>query len=350
MEEALLRRAEYLLRQEFGPRWKEIVQTLGTEELTHCVGKDLTSFMAFPRRKEGGKNSWRGNCSPEVVRKVISFVLESLPDRKRKDFLILDPMCGSGTSGDVAAQMGLHAVQYDLNPNLKHGKGGWNALRDEVEDSADLVFLHPPYHSIIRYSGEVWGKPHPDDLSRCESYQEFIEKLNNVIKKLFLSLRKGGFLAVLVGDIRQRGEFHSIADDMMTIGTMKSWIVKGQFNCMSSSKSYASSKPFIPITTEQLLLFQKESGIMVPFTYRKKGVFRVLEQDSKVLTWFVLICTVMEEQGGSASFQELYESLENHPKAEGKRFFRDRIRGCIYEHSDSFWKDKDGRYHLSYAA
>lgn len=348
MESMLLKRAEELLRQEFGSRWKEIAQTLGTEELTHCVGKDLTSFMAFPNREEGGENSWRGNCSPEVVRKIVSFVCQSLPERKKEDFLLLDPMCGSGTSKDVAEQMGLAAVQYDLNPSLKNGKGGWNALRDEVEDSADLVFLHPPYHSIIRYSGEVWGKPHPDDLSRCESYQDFIDKLNYVIKKLFLSLRKGGFLAVLVGDIRQRGEFHSIADDMMTIGTLKSWIVKGQFHCMSSSRSYASGKPFIPITTEQLLLFQKENGIMIPFSYRKKGIFRVLEQNSEALTWFALICAVMEDQGGSATFQELYESLANHPKAIGKRFYRDRIRGCIYEHKSSFWKDGTGRYYLSY--
>lgn len=348
MESALLKRAEYLLEKEFGSRWKEIVQTLGTEELTHCVGKDLTSFMAFPNREEGGKNTWRGNCSPEVVRKIISFVRQSLPERKKEDFLLLDPMCGSGTSGDVAEKMGIQFVQYDLNPNLKNGKGGWNALRDDVEDRADLVFLHPPYHSIIRYSGDVWGKPHPDDLSRCENYQDFIDKLNYVIRKMFLSLRKGGFLAVLVGDIRQKGEFHSIADDMMTIGTMKSWIVKGQFNCMSSRRNYAGGKPFIPITTEQLVLFQKENGVMIPFSYRKDGVFHVLEQDSKALTWFALICTVMEEQGGNATFQELYETLEDHPKAKGKRFFRDRIRACIYEHGSSFWKDEKGRYYLVY--
>ena len=41
-------------------------------------------------------------------------------------------------------------MQYDLNPELPCGLGGWNALKDDVEDSADLVFLHPPYHSIMR--------------------------------------------------------------------------------------------------------------------------------------------------------------------------------------------------------
>ena len=96
----------------------------------------------------------------------------------------------------------------------------------------------------------MWGKPHADDLSRCENYEDFIEKLNLVIKKMFFSLRSGGALALLVGDIRQKGEFHSIANDVMTMGTMKSWIVKAQFGCSSSGQSYHSRHPFIPIVTE----------------------------------------------------------------------------------------------------
>ena len=54
MQESDLQRASKILRTEFGSDWKQIVQTLGTRELTHCVGQDLTSFMAFPERAEGG--------------------------------------------------------------------------------------------------------------------------------------------------------------------------------------------------------------------------------------------------------------------------------------------------------
>ena len=61
-----------------------------------------------------------------------------------------------------------------------------------MEDSADLVFFHPPYHNIIQYSGNMWGKPHPDDLSRCEDYNDFLEKLNLCIRKLYMALRKDG--------------------------------------------------------------------------------------------------------------------------------------------------------------
>lgn len=207
MYEKELERAARLLENEFGANWKKIIQTLGVWDLTHCAGRNLTSFMAYPERGNGGNNHWRGNCSPEIVRQIIRYVRECQTHRRREDFLLLDPMCGSGTSGDVASNLGIQCVQYDLNPELTCGVGGWNALKDDVKDSADLIFLHPPYHSIIRYSGNMWGKPHADDLSRCENYEDFIEKLNLVIKKMFFSLRSGGALALLVGDIRKRANF-----------------------------------------------------------------------------------------------------------------------------------------------
>ena len=49
-------RAVQILEKEFGPRWKQIVQELGTIELRQRVGKELTSFMAFPERGSGGNN------------------------------------------------------------------------------------------------------------------------------------------------------------------------------------------------------------------------------------------------------------------------------------------------------
>lgn len=49
--------AENLLKKEFGENWREIVQYLGTKDLTNCVVRNLTAFMAFPERKQGGTMS-----------------------------------------------------------------------------------------------------------------------------------------------------------------------------------------------------------------------------------------------------------------------------------------------------
>lgn len=66
-------------------------------------------------------------------------------------------MSGSGTSKAAADQYQVRALLYDLNPAPAVGTGNWNTLKDEVNDSADLIFFHPPYHSIIQYSGNMWG-------------------------------------------------------------------------------------------------------------------------------------------------------------------------------------------------
>ena len=91
----------------------------------------------------------------------------------------------------------------------------------------------------------MWGSPHPDDLSRCENYQDFLEKLNYCIRKFFFALRKDGRLAVLVGDIRKDGHFYSMQNDLMRMGDFESFLVKGQFNCVSDNRRY--KKPFIPV-------------------------------------------------------------------------------------------------------
>lgn len=345
-----MEQAKAILQNQFGDDWLNIVQTLGTDNLTHRVGKDLTSFVAYPDRGKGGNSQWRGNCSPKIVADVLKYVLETKQyyGKDISQFTLLDPMSGSGTSKVAADHYGVRSVLYDLNPNAPEGKGNWDALKDDVEDSSDLIFFHPPYHDIIKYSGSVWGnRPNPDDLSQCSSYEEFIEKLNFVIKKLFLSLRKDGRLAVLVGDIRTKGKFYSIADDMMKIGDIESFIVKGQFNCVSDTRHY--KKPFIPIVTEYLWLFHKQDVFMIPFAYTRCSVFNALENDANSLTWNHLVRMAIEYSDGTASLSQLYNLLQNHPKTKNNSNWKERIRATIYEHPSEYKKCGEGIYSLQYS-
>jgi hypothetical protein len=41
-----------------------------------------------------------------------------------------------------------------------------------------LVLSHSSYHDIVAHSGQMWGKiGHQDDLARCASQNEFLDKL-----------------------------------------------------------------------------------------------------------------------------------------------------------------------------
>jgi hypothetical protein len=345
-----IQKAMQLLQNEFGTNWETVMKMAGTQDLRTRVGKKLTSFMSFPQRGEGGDSKWRGNCSPEVIKAAAEYVLSWRKHYgySNKHFTLLDPMSGSGTSKPVGDSLGIETILYDLNPNPIFGKGNWNALKDDVEHSADLIFLHTPYHNIIQYSGNMWGKPNPDDLSRCENYKDFIEKLNFVIKKLYMALRKNGRLAVLVGDCKSKGQFMPIQSDMMKIGNYESFIVKAQHNCVSDTKTY--NTPFIPIVTEYLLMFQKTDIFMVPFSKTIKSTVDIRSIDDPTLTWNHLIRMLCEYNGGKAKLQDLYTELENHPKAKKNKNWKERIRATIYERKDQYISLGSGEYELSYMA
>lgn len=348
MNELALRRAAQILEAEFGPDWQIIAGMLGTEGLRKRVGKELTSFMAYPERGIGGSNQWRGNCSPEVIAAVLRYVLDckGYEGKDTSQFTLLDPMSGSGTAKTAADRHHVRSLLYDLNPAPAVGKGNWNALKDDVEDSADLIFFHPPYHDIIKYSGNMWGSPHPDDLSRCENYQEFLEKLNFCIRKFFLALRKDGRLAVLVGDIRSNGHFYSMQHDLMRMGDFESFLVKAQFNCASDNRRY--KKPFIPVVTEYMLMLKKADALMIPFSCRQEGWFSVKDTDITALTWHHLIRMTMENLGGTAVLSDLYELLKNHPKAAKNPHYQERIRATLYEHREQYLCVSRGCFRLNY--
>lgn len=66
-----------------------------------------------------------------------------------------DPMVGGGTSVEVAHEMGIEAHGLDLH-------SGFNILKQRIIEAvgkpSDLVLSHPPYHNIVVYSVEVWGR------------------------------------------------------------------------------------------------------------------------------------------------------------------------------------------------
>ena len=63
-----------------------------------------TTVLSYPQRGVGGDPKWRGNHSPLLSHDLFLWL---------KPQQILDPMCGSGTTGDVAKDMGIACWQND---------------------------------------------------------------------------------------------------------------------------------------------------------------------------------------------------------------------------------------------
>ncbi len=113
----------------------------------------------------------------------------------KENDLVVDPMCGSGTSYDVATELNRKVKCFDLN-----------IVRDEVkkadarklplqENIADFVFIDSPYSDNIKYSDNenCIGK------ISCEK-DEFFDELEKVAVEIKRILKKGKVVAWLIGD------------------------------------------------------------------------------------------------------------------------------------------------------
>ena len=84
-----------------------------------------------------------------------SYIIWNLLQRytKPKD-LVIDPCAGSGTTLDVARDLGRRALGYDLSPTRKD-IFRVDARKLPLEDEkADFVFIDPPYSTHIEYSND----------------------------------------------------------------------------------------------------------------------------------------------------------------------------------------------------
>lgn len=291
----------------------------------------LTTVMNFPDRGPYGDSSYRGNCSGYVQKALF----EHFEPKK-----VFDPFTGGGTSIDVCKELMIDHLCLDLNPKY----GGFDILSDDIPESNDMVFAHMPYGSIILYSGNVWGdEPHPNDLSRCKSYEEFICKINIAHAKMYNSLRKGGHLVILTGDIRRNGKFYSIIKDMDFYGELQQHLIKLQHNCFSDNIKYNNPK-LIPIVHEHLLIFRKDDHYII-----RGKITKTIDIDSRTrtkLSWFTVVLNAMEKLGGKASLQELYKEIGGHAKTQTNQHWKEKVRQIVQTYKDFHNVDR-GIYELT---
>jgi hypothetical protein len=171
-------------------------------------------------------------------------------------------MVGGGTSVEVAREMRIEAYGLDLH-------SGFNILKQRILDvvgkPSDLVLSHPPYHNIVIYSGNVWRRgPHSDDLSRCASEDEFLDKLTVALKNQRHATRAGGYYGAIIGDVRRGGGYSSYQADLivrMPRKELQAVLIKRQHNVASNSKDYPLRLP--RIMHEYVLLWQRRRTVAV---------------------------------------------------------------------------------------
>ncbi len=287
----------------------------------------MLSVVSYPERGEGGRSSYRGNCSPCLISDLIDqFNVKE----------ICDYMCGSGTTEDVAKQKGIISHCYDLNR-------GFDLMSMDIPERSRFTFWHPPYGDMIIYSGEQYSAegvqqkfgfdPRKADISRIHDWDEFVRAMNYCMMKQFAALEKGGRIAVLMGDMKRKGRLYSMLADIVKPGQLEQIVIKMQHNCVSDRRSYSNTN-FIPIVHEYLMICKKEDNLYIPVRMTMKRDTDI--RDLQCSTWKDVVYEVMRSLGGESSLEDIYREVEGHRKTEANPHWRDKVRQTLQMHPGLF--------------
>lgn len=157
-----------------------------------------TTLWDFPSQQYGNERQGDKNYTGATPSWVIWNLLQRYT--KPKD-LVVDPMAGSGTTLDVARDLGRRALGYDLQPT-RPDIFRCDARRLPLEDEkADFVFIDPPYSTHVKYSGD------PRCIGELDAAEPgYYEAMEAVIADIDRILRPGKYMALYVSDSFRKGK------------------------------------------------------------------------------------------------------------------------------------------------
>ena len=214
------------------------------KEYAHII---TNSLWLFPSRlkEHGHSNDYHGNYIPQIAQQMYERYT-------KKGDVVLDMFFGSGTSGIEAVNMDRKCIGVELKQDLVDSVSekftpkqlvtdvniicSDSTSNDAVEKvkarleimgekNAQFLMLHPPYHDIIKFSDKK------EDLSNCESTEEFYDMFEKVAQNGYDLLEKGRFACLIIGDSYKNSEVQPLGFECMNrmrkIGfKLKSTIVK----------------------------------------------------------------------------------------------------------------------------
>jgi adenine-specific DNA-methyltransferase len=159
----------------------------------------VTTLWEYPSQHYG--EGVQGD--PSYAGATPSFIVWNLLTRyTRPKQLCVDPMAGSGTTLDVARDLGRRALGYDLSPTRKDiFRVDARHLPAELTEKADLVFIDPPYSTHLHYSDD------PRCIGRLSAASpEYYQAMEEVLAEAHRILRPDRVLGLYVSDSFVKGE------------------------------------------------------------------------------------------------------------------------------------------------
>ena len=178
-----------------------------------------TTLWEYPSQHYTSESGEVMQGDKEYVGATPSWVIWQVLTRyTRENDLVVDPMCGSGTTIDVARDLKRRAAAYDLAPT-RHDIVQADARRLPLEDgAADFVFIDPPYSTHVEYSND------PRCIGKLDALKgdgrEYFGAMEQVIGQAHRVLKDRRYMALYVSDSykKPRGSAEQKAGGFSPIG------------------------------------------------------------------------------------------------------------------------------------
>lgn len=163
---------------------------------------EATTLWDFPRQSYGkttkGDNKYPGVTPASIIWNLVWRYTDP-------GDLVVDPMCGSGTTIDVCKEEERKVIGYDIKPTRPDIIQN-DARKIPLPDNyVDLVFIDSPYGDNIRYND------HPDCIGKISSETEaFYDELEKVMTESYRILKNGKVLGWLIGDQWVKSKFTAV--------------------------------------------------------------------------------------------------------------------------------------------
>lgn len=208
------------------------------------------SLWQIPERDRSGAHvaDYHGNFVPQIP-------YQAMRRYTKPGDVVLDTFLGSGTTLIECRRLGRHGIGIELKRELANQTNKRIAQEDNPYDitthvlqgdsanlkttvpriaktlqaigksSVQLALLHPPYHSIIKFSDRT------NDLSNCPTVEAFTQRFGQVVDVTDQLLDPGRFLVLVIGDMYEAGEwiplgFQCMQQVLARGYTLKSLVVK----------------------------------------------------------------------------------------------------------------------------